>query len=193
MKKSILLFIILLGVIVANAQETTPVSTILSRKNELRVDVVGLGLSRVNLTYERFLNKKFSIGTAGVFSANKKNKDDFDQGNVNFFTKYEIIPFVRYNMSQGARSFYFAEIFTNINGGDFREILLLTDSANNHYYTIEKNSYVDLGIGAAVGYKYYIMDQFGIEFLVGLGSNLFNKDKSPDILSRVGLSVSYRF
>jgi hypothetical protein len=48
-------------------------------------------------------------------------------------------------------------------------------------------------MGAAVGYKYYIKDQFGIELLVGFGSNLFNKEKSPDILSRVGFSTSYRF
>jgi hypothetical protein len=48
-------------------------------------------------------------------------------------------------------------------------------------------------MGAAVGYKYYIKDQFGIEFLVGFGSNLFNKTKSLDIVSRVGLGVSYRF
>jgi len=75
----------------------------------------------------------------------------------------------------------------------FREIVLLTDATNNNYYAIEKSKYSDLGLGAAVGYKYYIKDQFGIEFLVGFGSNLFNKDKSPDILSRVGLGVSYRF
>jgi len=36
------------------------------------------------------------------------------------FPKYELIPFVRYNLSQGARSFYFAEIFADANGGDFQ-------------------------------------------------------------------------
>lgn len=193
MKKSLLLFLLFFGTVLSNAQETTSGSSILSRKNELRVDVLGLATSRVNLTYERFLNKNFSIGLSGIFSGNKKNKDDFDSGNVGSFTKTEIIPFVRYNLSQGARSFYFAEVFTDVNSGDYREILLLTDANNNHYYAISKSRYTDLGVGASVGYKYYIKDRFGIEFLVGGGWNLFNKDKSPDILSRVGLSLSYRF
>ena len=68
-----------------------------------------------------------------------------------------------------------------------------TDASITPNYTIKKSNYTDLGLGAAVGYKYYIKDQIGIELLVGFGSNLFNKDKSPDILSRVGLGVSYRF
>ncbi|WP_309642565.1 DUF3575 domain-containing protein [Flavobacterium sp.] len=191
MKKLILL--LLLGSQWIHAQDTIPKSPLLNKRNEVRVDVLGLAYSRLNITYERFLNHNFSVGVSGIYSSNKKNKDDFDEGNVNSFTKYEVIPFVRYNLSQGARSFYFAEIFADANGGDFREIVLLTDASNNDYYAIQKSSYSDLGLGAAIGYKYYIKDQFGIEFLVGFGSNMFNKDKSPDILSRVGLGVSYRF
>ncbi|WP_298223210.1 DUF3575 domain-containing protein [Flavobacterium sp.] len=191
MKKLILL--LWLGSQWIHAQDTIPKSPLLSKRNEVRVDVLALATSRLNITYERFLNKNFSVGVSGIYSNNKKNKDDFDEGNVDFFSKYELIPFVRYNLSQGARSFYFAEIFADANGGDFREIVLLSDATNNNYYAIEKSKYNDLGLGAAVGYKYYIKDQFGIEFLVGFGSNLFNKDKSPDILSRVGLGVSYRF
>lgn len=175
------------------AQDTIPKSVISSKKNEIRVDVLSLATARYNLTYERFLGKNFSVGLSGRFSSNKKVKDDFNEGNINTYAKYEVIPFVRYNLSQGSRSFYFAEIFTDINGGDFREIVLLTDATNNSYYVIQKSKYSDMGIGAAVGYKYYIKDQFGIELLVGSGANLFNKDKSPDVLSRVGLGVSYRF
>jgi Protein of unknown function (DUF3575) len=191
MKKLILIF--LLGFQFIQAQDTIPKSVLYQKKNEFRIDVLSMAFSRYNLTYERFLTKNFSVGLSGVFSNNKKTKDDFDQGNIKSFSKYELIPFVRYNLSQGQRSFYFAEIFADINGGDFREIVLLTDASNINYYAIQKSNYSDLGLGAAVGYKYYIKDQFGIEVLVGFGSNLFNKDKSPDILSRVGLGVSYRF
>ena len=191
MKKLILLF--LLGFQFIQAQDTIPKSALYQKRNEFRVDVLSTAFSRFNLTYERFLNKKYSVGLSGVFSNNKKVQDDFNKGNINTFSKYELIPFIRYNLSQGQRSFYFAEIFADLNGGDFREIVLLTDATNSNYYIIQKSSYSDLGLGAAVGYKYYIKDQFGIEILVGFGSNLFNKDKSPDILSRVGLGVSYRF
>lgn len=190
--KKLILFL-LLGSQWIHAQDTIPKSPLLNKRNEVRVDVLALTMSRLNITYERFLNKNFSVGVSGVYSDNKKNKEDFDEGNVNSFTKYEVMPFVRYNLSQGARSFYFAEIFADANGGDFRDIVLLTDASNNNYYAIQKSKYSDVGLGAAVGFKYYIKDQFGIEFLVGFGSNLFNKDKSPDVLSRVGLGVSYRF
>lgn len=191
MKKLLLLF--LLSFQFMQAQDSIPKSTLYNKKNEIRVDVLATALTRLNITYERFLDKKYSIGISCIYSNNNKLRDDFDAGNINNFTKYEVIPFVRYNLSQGQRSFYFAEIFADINGGDFREIVLLTDAANNNYYAVEKSNFTDVAMGAAVGYKYYIKDQFGIEFLVGFGSNLFNKTKSLDIVSRVGLGVSYRF
>ncbi len=191
MKKLLLLFLLCFQFM--QAQDSIPKSTLYNKKNEIRVDVLATALTRLNITYERFLDKKYSIGISCIYSNNKKLRDDFDAGYINNFTKYEIIPFVRYNLSQGQRSFYFAEIFADINGGDFREIVLLTDAANNNYYAVEKSNFTDVAMGAAVGYKYYIKDQFGIEFLVGFGSNLFNKTKSLDIVSRVGLGVSYRF
>ncbi len=191
MKKLLLLFLLCFQFI--QAQDSIPKSSIYKKKNEIRVDVLATALTRLNITYERFLNKKYSVGISCIYSNNKKLRDDFDAGNINNFTKYEVIPFVRYNLSQGQRSFYFAELFADINGGDFREIVLLTDTANNNYYAVEKSNFTDVAMGAAVGYKYYIKDQIGVEFLVGFGSNLFNKTKSLDIVSRVGLGVSYRF
>lgn len=191
MKKLLLLFLLCFQFM--QAQDSIPKSTLYNKKNEIRVDVLATALTRLNITYERFLDKKYSIGISCIYSNNKKLRDDFDAGYINNFTKYEIIPFVRYNLSQGQRSFYFAEIFADINGGDFREIVLLTDAENYNYYAVEKSNFTDVAMGAAVGYKYYIKDQFGIEFLVGFGSNLFNKTKSLDIVSRVGLGVSYRF
>ena len=190
--KKLLLFIFL-SFQLLQAQEKDTISPLLQRKNEIRVDVLSTALTRFNLTYERFLNSHFSIGISGIYSGNKKLQDDFDEGNINNFTKYEVIPFVRYNLSQGQRSFYFAEVFTNINGGDFREIVLLTDATNISYYAIDKSKFNDVALGASIGYKYYIKDQIGIEFLVGFGKNLFNQDKSSDTMSRVGLGVSYRF
>ena len=191
MKKLLLLFLLCFQFI--QAQDSIPKSPLYNKKNEIRIDVLATALTRLNFTYERFLDKKYSIGISCIYSNNKKLRDDFDAGNINNFTQYEVIPFVRYNLSQGRSSFYFAEIFANVNGGDYKEIVLLTDADNNNYYTVAESNFTDLAMGAAVGYKYYIKDQFGIEFLVGFGSNLFNKTKSLDIVSRVGLGVSYRF
>ena len=199
MKKLLLIFLLCFQFI--NAQETDSKvkqtetkSALAAKKNEVRLDVLGLiAFSKFNLTYERFLNKGFSVGLSGSYSDSKKINDDFDAGNRNTMPKYEVIPFVRYNLSQGAASYYFAEVFADANGGDFRETVLLTDLSGNDYYAIQKSSYSDVALGASAGYKFYIKDTFGVEFLVGFGANLLNKDKSPDIMSRVGLGASYRF
>lgn len=177
-----------------NAQEAGNKSVLAAKRNEFRIDLLSLGMfSKMNLTYERFLNDRFSAGLSGSYTNSAKVNEDFDNGNRNNSPKYEVTPFVRYNLSKGASSFYFAEIFVAANGGDFRETVLLTDENNNSYYTIQKTKYSDVAIGAGLGYKFYIKDRFGLELLVGFGSNLFNKEKSPDILSRVGLGFSYRF
>lgn len=192
MKK--LIFILLLGFQFMNAQDTIPTSPLENRRNEVRVDVLSLvAFSKLNLTYERFLNKRFSVGISGNYANSNKVNDDFDSGNRNTIPKYEVTPFVRYNLSEGYRSFYFAEVFGCANGGDYRETVRLTNPDNTGYYTIQKTKYSDFAIGAGAGYKYYIKDRLGIEFLVGFGANLIDKDKSPDILSRVGISVGYRF
>lgn len=192
MKKFLL--VLLLGCQFVQAQDSIRTFKVMQRKNEVRVDVLSLiASSKLNLTYERFLGKSFSVGISGNYADNNKFNDDFDSGNRNTIPKYEIIPFVRYNLSQGAASFYFAEVFVSANGGDFRETVRLNDENNIGYYTIQKSTYSDVAIGAGIGYKFYIKDRVAIEFLVGFGSNLIDKEKSPDVLSRVGLSVGYRF
>lgn len=193
MKKKIVVLLLFL-IQYSFAQQSTEGSPLYNKKNEIRTDLLATAFTRFNLTYERFISPRFSLGVTGIYANSKRLQDDFDEGNIDSFTQYEVIPFVRYNLSKGQRSFYFAEIFTDINGGEYREIKLLTNTTNNsYYYAIEKSRFTDLALGASVGYKYYIQDQFGIEFLVGFGENLFNADKSLDIMSRVGLSVGYRF
>jgi hypothetical protein len=194
MKK--LLFIALLSVQFLQAQEAkVPDSVaIANRKNEFRIDVLSMIVySEFNLTYERFLDEDFSVGVFGGFSNSNSKSDDFDSGHRNNLPKYEINPFMRYNLSKSPRHFYFAEVFLSVNGGDFKETVRKIDDAGDGYYVNEKSTYSDLGIGAALGYKMYIDQKFAIEFLVGFGTNIFNTDQSPDTISRVGLSFGYRF
>lgn len=192
MKK--ILFILLLCCQFAQAQDTIAPSKLSQRKNEVRVNVVSLiAFSKLNLTFERYLGKKFSVGLTGNYVDSKKVNEDFDEGNRNNNPKYEVIPFVRYNFSSGNKSFYFAEVFAAANGGDFRETKRLNDLNGNGYYAIVKSTYADVALGAGAGYKFYIKERLGIEFLVGFGWNMLEREKSPDVLSRVGLSVGYRF
>lgn len=164
-----------------------------ARRNEARVDLVSLiGLSKYNLSYERFLGERFSLGLTVNYANSKKINDDFDEGNRNTMPKYEIIPHVRYRFSQSKSSYYFGEIFVAANGGDFREIVRQTNGANA-YYAIEKSDYFDMAVGGSAGYKMYIKERLAIELLVGFGVNTIDTDKSPDVFSRVGLGVGYRF
>jgi hypothetical protein len=192
MKKFILLA--LLGFMTATAQETDSGTALLTRSNEVRIDLLSLvASSKFNLTYERFLSERWSSGLALGYSASQKLDDDFDSGHRNNLPKYEVNPFVRYKLSESLRRYYFAEVFTSINGGDFKEIVRRELSADSFYYTTEKSAYSDIGVGAGLGYKMYLQDRFAVELIVAFGTNLLDKDKSPDTLSRVGLSFGYRF
>jgi len=186
----------LLGLLFAQcavAQDSGDVP-MLPGKNEVRVDLLTMALrTEFNLTYERFLNRTWSVGVFGGYANSQKLNDDFDSGFRNNVPKYEVNPFIRCNLSKGQKSFYYAEAFVSANGGDFKEIVRETDASGNAYYATEKSTYSDFGIGGGLGYKLYIHEKLAIDVGVGIGANLFNRDKSPDTISRVGLGIGYRF
>ncbi len=186
MKKFLL--VLLLSIQFMNAQDSTKV-----RKNEVRFDVLSLiTSSKFSVSYERYLNKNYSLGITTGFANSKNINSDFEKSFRNNIPKYEVIPFVRYNLSKGISSFYFAEIFANANGGDFKEIVRVTEN-NIDYYTTKKSKYSDVAIGASLGYKMYFKQKIALEFVVGFGRNLINTDKSPDYIQRIGLNLGYRF
>ncbi len=188
--KRLLMLLWLVGP-VAVAQENT--SVLATKKNEVRVDLLSLvALSKYNLSYERFTGDRFSVGLSANYINSNEVNDDFDEGNRDNSPKFEITPFVRYRLSEGTTRFYFAEIFTSANGGEFREIVRKVENGTG-YYVVEKSDYFDLAVGAGAGYKMYIKEQFAIELMVGFGVNTIQTDKSPDVFSRVGLSFGYRF
>jgi hypothetical protein len=189
MKK--LFMLLLLFSFASKAQENTVLT---NKKNEFRVDILSaIADTKASLSYERFFDGSFSTGINVNFSNSNKLNDDFDNGYRNNVPKFEFNPYVRYALSKSKSKYYFAEIFGSYNGGDFKEIIRLTDENNNDYYTTQKSTYTDFGLGGSLGYKMYFHDSFALEFLAGFGSNLFNRDKSPDVISRVGLNLGYRF
>lgn len=188
MKKILLL--LLLTSIGLQAQE----DTVVRKKNEFRVDVLSAIIaSKASFSYERFLDNDFSIGFNANFSNSKKLNEDFDNGYRNNVPKYEFNPYVRYALSKSKSSYYFAEIFASTNGGDFKEIVRLTDENGNDYFSTKKSTYTDYGLGGSLGYKMYFHQSIALEFLVGFGKNITNTDKSPDVISRVGINLGYRF
>jgi hypothetical protein len=185
--------LLLLLPLVINAQETT--NTVLeNKKNEFRVDVLSaLIYTKASLSYERFFGKDFSTGFNVNFSNSNKLNEDFDNGYRNNVPKFEFNPYIRYALSKSKSRYYFAEFFGSYNGGDFKEIVRVSGMAQPDYYTTRKSKYTDFGLGGSLGYKMYLKDSFALEFLVGFGSNLTNREKSPDVISRVGLNLGYRF
>jgi hypothetical protein len=189
MKK--LFSLLLLFSLWSQAQEN---SVIAGKKNEFRVDILSALVSaKASLSYERFFAGDFSTGFNVNFSNSSKLNDDFDNGYRNNVPKFEFNPYVRYALSKSKSRYYFAEVFGSYNGGDFKEIIRLEDQNGIGYYTTQKTKYTDFAMGGGLGYKMYFKDSIALEFLVGFGSNLTNKAKSPDVISRVGLNLGYRF
>ncbi len=183
-------FLLLLFPLLAVSQE----SKLSTRKNELRFDVLSVITSgKFGLSYERFIGKDFSVGLNANFSNSGKTKSDFNNSSRNNLPKYEFNPNVRYALSKSKTRYYFAEVFASFNGGDYKEIVSHTDANNIDYYSVDVSKYTDFGIGGGLGYKMYIKEAWVIEFLAGFGSNLSNRDKSPDVISRIGLNLGYRF
>lgn len=179
-----------------NAQDSTAVETvspITHKKNEIKIDVLSLiARSRFHVSYERFLNKDFSVGLSGSITKSNKKEDDFENGFNKTLQQYEVNPFIRYSLSKSAVSYYFVEGFVSVNGGKYKELQRLEENGFGYWQAVE-NNYTDLAIGGALGYKLYIKEKFGIELFVGVGQNILNTDISPKYVQRVGANFGYRF
>jgi hypothetical protein len=187
MKK--LLFILLFTTTFAFSQEK---NLLADKNNEVRVDVLSaIAFGKAAISYERFLGN-FSVGITGSAAYGKKLDDDFDSGFTNTLPKYEAVPFVRYRLSKSPSHYYFIEAFASANGGDFKQILRIDDGSTG-YYTISRDTYFDLALGGSLGYKVYFAGRIALEFTVGAGYNLIDREKSPDVISRVGIHLGYRF
>ncbi|RZJ67307.1 MAG: DUF3575 domain-containing protein [Flavobacterium sp.] len=173
--------------------ETKPENPMLAKKNEVRVDLLSpFAFGKGVVSYERFLGEDWSVGLSGSFAFGKKLEEDFDEGYSSTLSDVEIIPYVRYRLSKSPANFYFIEAFASANSGKFREILR-EDNGTSGYYSIAEDDYFDVALGGSVGYKMYFKERVALEFLVGAGYNLFNTDKSPDVITRVGINLGYRF
>lgn len=192
MKKLICLFFLL--PLALQAQEGAENTVIANKKNEVRVDVLSaIVYQKASLSYERFFANSWSTGFNVNFSNSNKLNEDFDNGYRNNVPKFEVNPYLRYALSKSKSRYYFAEVFGSYNGGDYKEIVRIGDMAMPDYYVVKKSKYTDFGLGGSLGYKMYFKDSIALEFIVGFGSNLTNKVKSPDVISRVGLNLGYRF
>lgn len=189
MKKLLFIFLVLTQICYAQEANTFDLG-----KNEIKFDIVSLvALGKIHVSYERFLSDDFSVGVSGNFNESKSREEDFELGKNRTLEDYQIIPFVRYSLSKSQIRYYFIEVFVSANQGKYRELERLVDENNNGYYQAVVKNYSDFAIGAAVGHKFYIKEKLGVDIFVGMGKNLFSSGESPDIISRVGINLGYRF
>ncbi|RAK25285.1 uncharacterized protein DUF3575 [Flavobacterium aquaticum] len=197
MKKISYILVLLLSVgAFAQSNETmttdTIVSPILAKKNEVKVDVLnGIAFGKLGISFERFLNKDFSVGITGMMFNKKSKTDDFLTDDTRTLIDYQVIPYVRYALSKSASSLYYLEGFVNINGGEYKELTTLNNGAAD-YVVITKKDYNDVALGGSVGYKLYFKESFVLDLTVGIGKNLF-KENSPSTVARLGINLGYRF
>lgn len=197
MKKISYILVLLLSVgAFAQSNETmttdTIVSPILAKKNEVKVDVLnGIAFGKLGISYERFLNKDFSVGITGMMFNKKSKTDDFLTDDTRTLIDYQVIPYVRYALSKSASSLYYLEGFVNINGGKYKELTTLNNGSAD-YIMITKKDYNDVALGGSVGYKLYFKESFVLDLTVGIGKNLF-QENSPSTVARLGINLGYRF
>lgn len=188
MKK--IFYFLILATGLANAQE----NTFSLGKNEIKFDVVSaIALGKYHVSYERFLSDDFSVGVSGIITSSDRLERDFTTGNNRTLEDYQIVPFVRYSLSKSQIRYYFIEVFASANSGKYRQLERLSGENGAGYYSTVDYDYSDVALGVAIGHKFYIKEKIGIDIFVGMGKNLFSSGESPDIITRAGLNVGYRF
>ncbi len=175
-----------------NTSADTIVSPILSKKNEIKVDVLNLtAFGKLGISYEYFIDKDFSVGITGMFLNKKSKTDDFLTDDTRTLIDYQLIEYVRYALSKSATNLYYIEGFVNVNGGEYKE-LTTRNNGTADYVLVTRNNYNDVALGGAVGYKLYFKESFVLDLTVGIGKNLF-QENSPSTVTRLGINLGYRF
>ena len=157
------------------------------KKYELKINAFNLiGLSALDLSYERLINAESSYGVAVFYNFTDINDD------IGFPKKFSLTPYYRWFFSEStfARGF-FVEGFGMLNTN--QEIIYLLD---NNSKRIENDTSFALGI--SVGGKFITKSGFTTEVYLGVGRNLIkNEDEDNyfefNIVGRFGISLGHRF
>ncbi|MFT5941584.1 MAG: hypothetical protein ACI9AV_001426 [Sediminicola sp.] len=141
--------------------------------NELKLNTFNLiAFNFVDVSYENLLNKESSLGISILFNLREDN-DILD-----YFRNFSITPYYRQYFSKQYAKGFFAEGFGMLNSGK-----RFDDSDN----------YTDFALGISVGGKFVTQKGFVVEIYSGLGRNLLEDEFAPEVVTRGGISMGYRF
>lgn len=179
MKKNFLLLIILFAFCSVNAQNETDANPY-QKNNEIKLNLITPLSGAVELGFERYLNKKSSVGISALFVYDNTKEND-----MNYF----VSPYYRYYFGKKYASGFFVEGFGMFTSIDGKKVY----AADNVTFTEGKDVY-DLALGAGFGWKVVTRKGFVFEANVGYGRLVFNADKTDhNQVLKLGLSIGYRF
>ncbi|WP_445432816.1 DUF3575 domain-containing protein [Chryseobacterium indoltheticum] len=179
MKKNFLLLIILFAFCSVNAQNETDADPY-QKNNEIKLTLITPLSGAVEVGFERYLNKKSSVGISALFVYDHTKEND-----MNYF----VSPYYRYYFGKKYASGFFVEGFGMFTSIDGKKVY----AADNVTFTEGKDVY-DLALGAGFGWKVVTRKGFVFEANVGYGRLIFNADKTDhNQVLKLGLSIGYRF
>ncbi|WP_394748361.1 DUF3575 domain-containing protein [Spongiimicrobium salis] len=181
MKKLSLLFILSIAFLhTAKGQDQ---ASVVQARNEIKTNAFNLiAFSFLDLQYEYLLNEEASLGISVLFNVGE-DEDFFDE-----FRQFSFTPYYRQYFSNKYAKGFFVEGFGMLNSGD-SDIFFFDDVANPPQDT----SYTDFALGISVGGKFVTKRGFIAEIYTGIGRNLLDSDFAPEIVTRGGISLGYRF
>lgn len=166
------------------------------RSNEVKIGALHLleGI-RLNLEYERILNRYSSVGVIGQTDLTDENHYDSESR-----LDFEISPFYRVYFIKGQDygfHGFFAQVFASYSRGeeDLYEVNPVFASGNFQYYDVVKrtNIYNAFSSGAFVGTKWANNKGFVLQGMIGIGRAIGGGHMRPRVTYPSSVSLGYRF
>lgn len=180
MKKNYLLLTILFVHFSANAQDEIERNPF-EKKNDITLNAIAAFNESINVSYERHLNHKSSLGIYYYQVLTNDTSNDMN---------YSISPYYRRYFGKKYASGWFVEGFGMLTSIDGKKIY----TSENHSTYTENPDVIDFAIGVNGGWKWVSKNGFLFEANIGYGALLFNANKTDhNMVMKFGLSAGYRF
>ncbi|MEO6174506.1 MAG: DUF3575 domain-containing protein [Flavobacterium circumlabens] len=178
--KKILSVIILFSAFLASAQNEIN-DNLYEKNNEITFNALGLLNGTIQVTFERHLNKKSSLGITSTYVFSNNINDDLN---------YSVSPYYRRYFGKKYAAGFFVEGFGMLTSIDGKKIY----NSDDHSIFTENPDVTDFALGAGLGWKWVSKGGFLIEANMGYGALLFNANKTDhNIVNKIMLNVGYRF
>ncbi|WP_029511521.1 hypothetical protein [Croceivirga radicis] len=155
-----------------------------TKNHEIKLNGLFLILGAAEVDYQYLLNDESALGLDLMIGF-----DDYDL-DIN----YHITPYYRQYFGKKYASGFFVEGFAMLNStNDYVDSQTNGQDGSIYYDYIYEENIVDLAVGIGTGIKILTKRGFIAELDLGIGRNLFKKDRDFTIIGKGGLQLGYRF